>query len=622
MKVSVVIPVFNAAGFVAEAVESALAQPETGEVLLVEDGSGDDSLAVCERLAAGEPRVRLLRHANGENRGAGASRNLGIESAACPLVAFLDADDVFLPGWLAEAAAILVAQPDVDGVYGEVEIRAVDEASRKRLEASGWPDRISVRRTVGSDHLFEALVSGGAGSFHTDGIVVRRGLFEKSGVFDPRFRTAQDTHLWIRLAATGRLVPGPKGVAAARCRIHAGNRVTGRPRRDYVEGVHRVWADLMRWGGRKKLPAERRRLLARRYMAAARGMLLGQPLFQAWKTAAGALAFLMGHCPRPWRVAGFRELGVEASGIGLGFQRAVDRIVYGPPRPVPAGLPSLVFVNLWFGPWPLWMRAYLLSCAKNPTVDWLIFSDSEPPADVPGNVKILPMALDTFTRRATQVLGFKAGIDPGYAYKACDFKPMTGSLFAPELKGYDFWSWCDMDVVWGDLRRFLTPELLARHDVITSRPGKISGHFTLVRNRPEWSELFRRIPDVAARAGESRVYRRIDEDGLTAVLRRTESSLWRRLWTRRVRGLPVPRVYWEKFLAPNGRHQRQMVKDGGLAMRWREGRTFDVDGEEMMYLHFHKIRDTMKTIDFGPGDSPREFTVTPKGFFAVNEGVR
>lgn len=76
MKVSVVIPVYNAAPFVRDAVESALAQPETGEVILVEDGSLDDSLTVCRALAAENDRVKLYRHPNGENCGAGASRFL------------------------------------------------------------------------------------------------------------------------------------------------------------------------------------------------------------------------------------------------------------------------------------------------------------------------------------------------------------------------------------------------------------------------------------------------------------------------------------------------------------------------------------------------------------------
>ncbi len=73
-EVSVVIPVYNAVPYVRQAVESALAQSQVREVLMVEDGSPDNALEVCRELAAEYPRVVLLRHPNGENRGAGASR--------------------------------------------------------------------------------------------------------------------------------------------------------------------------------------------------------------------------------------------------------------------------------------------------------------------------------------------------------------------------------------------------------------------------------------------------------------------------------------------------------------------------------------------------------------------
>jgi glycosyltransferase involved in cell wall biosynthesis len=616
MKVSVVIPVYRAAAYVEQAVASALAQPETGEVLLVEDGSPDGSLAACEKLAAANAAVRLLRHPNGENRGAGASRNLGIEQAACPLVAFLDADDFYLPGRFAGAVSILAAQPEVDGVYDDVEMFAEDDDAHRRGEESGWPDRAGVRGAVAPEDLFEAMVTGGAGVFHTDGIVVRRELFEKSGVFDPRFRTAQDTHLWIRMAATGRLVPGTPGFVAARCRIHAGNRVTGRPRRDQVEGVRRVWADLVRWGNRQGLPPRWIQRLARRYVSASRGIVLSQSILRAWGTAAQTLALVLLRCPQPWRVEGVRDLLGEASGLGLAMQRAGDRLVYGRPRTVPEGLPSLALVIVWFGPWPFWMRAFLLSCRHNPTVDWLIFSDSEPPAGLPGNVKILPLGLDAFNRRATQALGFEVKVLPTYAYKMCDLKILYGRIFAEELAGVDFWGCCDMDIVWGDLRRFLTPERLARYDVITSRPGRIAGHFCLFRNRPEWTDLFRRIPDVAGRAGDSGAYRRIDEDGLTDLLQGYQRSLLIRLWTAVVRRRAVPRVYWEQEWTTRGRHQREMLADAGLTMRWRDGRTFGVHGEEMMYLHFHEIRKEMRGLEWPAGGAPREIEITPRGLVA------
>ena len=67
MKVSVVIPVYNAENFLETAVESALSQPEVAEVLLVEDKSPDNSLTVCKRLTQKYPNVRLLQHSDGKN---------------------------------------------------------------------------------------------------------------------------------------------------------------------------------------------------------------------------------------------------------------------------------------------------------------------------------------------------------------------------------------------------------------------------------------------------------------------------------------------------------------------------------------------------------------------------
>ena len=100
MEISVVIPVYNAEKYVEDAVRSALRQNQTAEVILVEDNSPDNALKVCERLAKEDPRVRVLRHSDGKNHGAGESRNLGIKNARCDYIAFLDADDYWKPRFL------------------------------------------------------------------------------------------------------------------------------------------------------------------------------------------------------------------------------------------------------------------------------------------------------------------------------------------------------------------------------------------------------------------------------------------------------------------------------------------------------------------------------------------
>ncbi len=106
--VSVIIPTYNNAPFVASAIDSALAQSHREiEVIVVDDGSTDDTEA---GLARWQDRVRYIRTANA---GAGAARNRGIAEARCPLIAFLDSDDGWMPDRLYLARAVMQARPDV-----------------------------------------------------------------------------------------------------------------------------------------------------------------------------------------------------------------------------------------------------------------------------------------------------------------------------------------------------------------------------------------------------------------------------------------------------------------------------------------------------------------------------
>ena len=105
--ISVVIPVFNAEKYLRNAVNSALRQEEVSEVVLVEDCSPDNCLAICQELAETSPKVRLLQHPDRQNHGAAESRNLGIRSARGDFIAFLDADDYYLDDRFKVAVEIL-----------------------------------------------------------------------------------------------------------------------------------------------------------------------------------------------------------------------------------------------------------------------------------------------------------------------------------------------------------------------------------------------------------------------------------------------------------------------------------------------------------------------------------
>ena len=121
--VSVVIPFLDAGRFLREAVESVRAQTYARwELILVDDGSTDDSRSTALAFATAEPdRIRYVRHAGGGSRGSSAARNRGVRHARGSLIAFLDADDVWLPTKLAEQVALLERFPEAGMLYGATE---------------------------------------------------------------------------------------------------------------------------------------------------------------------------------------------------------------------------------------------------------------------------------------------------------------------------------------------------------------------------------------------------------------------------------------------------------------------------------------------------------------------
>src|SRR5207244_7547062 len=130
-RVSIIVPCHNGARFLAEALDSALAQTHPAvEVIVVDDGSIDDTPSVLGRYAG---RVRVIRQ---RNRGPSAARNAALDVARGDYGAFLDADHRFLPDKVARQAGVLDARPDVGLVYCG---RAVSGGDGRALPGAGGP---------------------------------------------------------------------------------------------------------------------------------------------------------------------------------------------------------------------------------------------------------------------------------------------------------------------------------------------------------------------------------------------------------------------------------------------------------------------------------------------------
>lgn len=153
---------------------------------------------------------------------------------------------------------------------------------------------------------------------------------------------------------------------------------------------------------------------------------------------------------------------------------------------------KIIIVIPYFGAWPFWMRIFLASCARNPDIHWLLLGDCGEPENLPQNVIFKPVSFVDYKRRVAESLGIT--FDPDSAYKLCDIKPMLGKIHAEEISSYDFWGFGDLDLVYGDLRKIYTEEILAAYDLISNHATRVSGHLCLIRNTEHMREIFKKVP--------------------------------------------------------------------------------------------------------------------------------
>jgi glycosyltransferase involved in cell wall biosynthesis len=181
--VSVIIPAFNYGRYLPEAIESALNQEHMArEVIVVDDGSTDDSGAVVSRYGAA---VTYIRQANA---GLSAARNTGIRAARGSYIALLDADDSWSPRFLSTVLALWRDRPVLGAVHSG--FRCIDEGSRPLPQVC-----VS---TVPDGQMYDRLLDGEF--FVPSSVVTRRDCFDRVGLFDERLRGSEDWDMWLRVA--------------------------------------------------------------------------------------------------------------------------------------------------------------------------------------------------------------------------------------------------------------------------------------------------------------------------------------------------------------------------------------------------------------------------------------
>ena len=206
--VTVVMPAYNAADYVGQAIESVQRQTDRDlELVVVDDGSTDETRAVAEGYAVHDPRIRVL---SGPNEGISAATNRGIFAAGRAWVAVLHADDVALPHRIERQRAAAAAHPEVV-LWASYAFHIGPDGQRLSLSASGPTSRDEYEVRMRTGQLVGNVIASSALFRRRDALAV--------GGFDPQFQTAEDLEFFERLGDLGPVVALPEPLVERR--VHA-----------------------------------------------------------------------------------------------------------------------------------------------------------------------------------------------------------------------------------------------------------------------------------------------------------------------------------------------------------------------------------------------------------------
>ena len=264
---------------------------------------------------------------------------------------------------------------------------------------------------------------------------------------------------------------------------------------------------------------------------------------------------------------------------------------------------KIAVLSVYYGKLLPYYRVWLRSCELNPSIDFYLITDISLDY-LPKNVYVIKMGLNDFHTLTEQKLGVPVRIDE--PYKLCDYRPMYGKILEDFLTEYDYWAHCDMDMVFGDLRKFFDKYELSKYDRFLHL-----GHLSLYRNTPECNEYYKlpgsKCGDWLSIVSTPKNCLFDEWSGMYAIFHENRLSMFeKRIFAdismiyRRFR-LALDDTNYDKqvFYWENGRVYRAFCENGTLKQ------------EEFIYIHFKK-----RTIEKEPFDAStvKAFYIGPEGF--------
>lgn len=259
-------------------------------------------------------------------------------------------------------------------------------------------------------------------------------------------------------------------------------------------------------------------------------------------------------------------------------------------------------VGVYFGKLPNYFDLWLKSAQRNPSVNFMIFTDQQRDS-LPENVRFIEFTLEKMKKTASEKLGFEVSLER--PYKCCDFKPVYGVIFEEYLKEYAYWGHCDFDLIWGDLNGFFNKYPLEKYDRFLPL-----GHLCLYRNTYEnnrrfmlegasvsYKTVFTSVRSYAFDE-ENGMYRIFEKNGFSAFNERIFAD--------------ISKIYHRFRLALNDKNYDYQVfcwEDGHVYRYYYDG---GIKREEFIYIHFKERGFLPFESDCINADA---FYITNKGFY-------
>lgn len=276
---------------------------------------------------------------------------------------------------------------------------------------------------------------------------------------------------------------------------------------------------------------------------------------------------------------------------------------------------KIVIMGCYFGKLRNDYKTWLKSCSYNSSIDWLIFSDCKW-EDLPSNVKVVNLTFSELVEKVKSCFDFDICLNT--AYKLCDYKPAYGYIFSDYIKDYDFWGYCDFDMIFGDIRKFIDDKVLGDHEKIYHL-----GHLSLYKNEEDINQTF-----MSTKANmdykdvfQTSIIKVFDEeDGILPIFEKENLRVFKKLdfvdiskFTKKMLHSRLEKYF--DFKKPINYHfQTFMFDNGKLFKVYKKFFSKKIIYDEIVYLHYSGK-------SYPPVIDANKFLITSKGLKEIPDNL-